>query len=94
MQVNTDLSILSQLFVVENMPYGGYSIVSNRLKDKIDGITGIKVKDIIRNLKKEPNNAVIAACCTFLKENNVKLNANCEKFLDEVKEKAGDEPGF
>jgi hypothetical protein len=86
MQENKDLCILSQLFVVENMPYGGYSMVSKRLN--IDKLDGTKVKNIIRNLKKDPNTRVVAECCNFLKENNVKINDNCEKFLLSLKEKA------
>jgi hypothetical protein len=86
MQTDNELCILSQLFVIENMPYGGYSIVSKRLK--IDGITGIKVKNIIRNLKKEPNVKVVSECCNFLKENGVEINLNCKNFLLSIKEKA------
>lgn len=86
MQTDNELCILAQLFVIENMPYGGYSIVSKRLKT--EGITGNKVKNIIRNLKKEPNVKVVSECCNFLKDNSIDLNSNCNKFLLSAKEKA------
>lgn len=84
MEKNEPLSsvhlVQSHIFI--NMPHGGYSIVSQRLKGKSIELSNREIIREIRELKKgESNYDVLVECCAFLRENNVNLNSHCSKLL-------------
>lgn len=73
--------------IVQNMPFGGYAIVSSRLKNLDIKINNQSLLRQIRELKKgfnatESSRTIIKECLTFMLENNIELDKYCLDFLD------------
>lgn len=70
-----------QDYIRENMPRGGYQMVSKRLETQGINLTGQAVLVEISMLKKNPDLPTITECVMFLKENKIPLNSYCEDFI-------------
>ena len=81
MQENNSYLPMVQDYIRENMPNGGYEIVSNRLEKQGVTLTGTTLRLDVRTLKKNPNLSGITECVKFLKENKIPLNSYCEDFI-------------
>lgn len=90
MQKNENLSIMQnnlsflpmvQKYILEKMPKGGFSLVSQRLNNAGSALSGRQVLNEIRTLKKNNNLEIIYHSLMVLKDNKYELSPHCEDFL-------------
>ncbi len=81
MQDNSSFLPLVQKFILDNMPHGGFNMVSIRLNSKGKCLSGRQVMNELRTLKKELDTDVVLHSLMFLKDNEVKLSNYCEEWL-------------
>lgn len=87
MQENRNFLPMVQDYIRENMPNGGYQIVSKRLEKQGIKLSGMALLVEVRTLKKNPALPAIKECVLFFKENNVPLDQYCEDFIRKEEKK-------
>lgn len=86
MQNNHSFLPMVKNFIVENMPYGGYNMVSKRLADRNIHLNRQEVNQEVRMLKKDNIIPVLIECLQVMKYNKIELDEHCKRFLEaEVK---------
>ena len=70
-----------QDYIRENMPNGGYQIVSKRLESQGVTIKGIGVHVEVKTLKNNTDTSIIGECVKFLRECKIPLDSYCEDFI-------------
>ena len=68
-------------YIRENMPSGGYQMVSKRLESKGVTVKGHIILNEVKILKNNSNIPLVSECILFLKENNIALDNYCEDFI-------------
>jgi len=81
MQENIKFLPMVKDFIRNNMPQGGYQMVSKRLFNSGIVLDNRQILSEIRALNKSPNMKVVIECCQFLKDNGIKLDVYCEDVI-------------
>lgn len=83
MQNSLSFLPLVQKFILDNMPHGGFSFVSQRLNAIDKNISGRQVINELRTIKteKETDNDVVYHSLMFLKDNGSELSDHCKDFI-------------